>query len=148
MSLSTQKKTPLFLPVLLLLGALAACSNSEDPAKPTAPVGPVGDYMTALPDWDTYSPLGTPAPAAPTDEPADAGTEVVDVEVIDDQGGTSILTDVNYICRETPYRLTENPSDLVMFDPDRPILWPGAMIQGDSYRLKQKRKAGLLPKTK
>ncbi|MBE0564528.1 MAG: thiol-activated cytolysin family protein [Krumholzibacteria bacterium] len=120
-------------PAWAALATLAACSGSDDAAKPGTPVGTVSGYMADLPDWETYSPLLSEEPPTATGEPVDAGTETLDVEVINDDGTTSTLADVNYVCRETPYRLTENPEEIVMFSPDREILWPGALVQGGSY---------------
>ena len=127
------KKLIAWGPVLLALATLTACSSSDDPTQPSTPVGNVSQYMANLPDWETYSPLRAEAPPTAIGEPVDAGTETLDVEVINEDGSTTTLPDVNYICRETPYTLTENPDEIVMFSPDREILWPGAFIQGDSY---------------
>ncbi|MDX2475366.1 MAG: thiol-activated cytolysin family protein, partial [Candidatus Krumholzibacteria bacterium] len=118
---------------LAALLTLAACSNSDDPSKPSTPVGNVTEYMAELPDWETFSPLGAEEPATAIGATEEVGAETLTVEVINEDGSTTTLPEVNYVCRETPYRLTENPDEIVMFSPDREILWPGAFIQGDSY---------------
>jgi hypothetical protein len=124
--------TPLGLGLAALL-TLGACAKSDDPSQPRVPVGDVNTYMAELPDWETFSPLRAEEPATATGSPEEVGAETVTVEVINDDGSTTTLPDVNYVCRETPYRLTENPEEIVMFSPDREILWPGAFIQGNSY---------------
>lgn len=116
------------------LTVLGACSSSDDSTgAPQAPVGNVSTYMKELPAWDEYSPLGAPQPPTAVGSAVDLGVEEMNVEIVKDDGSTEVLPDVKYVCRETPYRLTENPEEIVMFSPDREILWPGAFIQGDSY---------------
>ncbi len=126
-----------YLQTLILIAAavtVAACANSDGPGGTTpTPVGDVATFMAELPAWDEFSPLGAAQPPAATGETTDLGVEELDVEVVREDGTTEILPDVQYVCRETPYRLTENPEEIVMFSPDREILWPGAFIQGNSY---------------
>lgn len=84
----------------------------------------VDGYVQGLPSWQEYSP---PLPAQPptvVGEPTDT-SERVDTTA----GGAQ-----QYFCRTTKFSMTDTPEKIVMFSPDRELLWPGALIQGRSHR--------------
>ena len=39
-----------------------------------------------------------------------------------------------FTCTTTPYRITQNPQEIAIHNPDAAVLWPGALIRGDSRR--------------
>lgn len=125
---------PLFLCLTALL-AVAGCS-SDDPSAPGGggqPVGETNEFFGRMPGWDDYANNGPDELAVPTAEPTELGATEVEVEEILDDGTVAPAETIRYVCRETPYRITTNPDEIVMFSPDESILWPGAFIQGNSY---------------
>lgn len=122
-----------FISSILILTVLLACS--KDPANPDpGDVSNVNGYMTDLPTWDQFSPTEAPQAPMAIGSPDTVGFEMVDVEEIQDDGSIDLIEDVNYVCVETPYNMKDNPERVVMYSPDREILFPGALIQGRSYR--------------
>lgn len=126
------------LTLLLSLTALltvVGCS-SDDPANPgdgNQAVGETNEFFGRMPAWDDYANNGPDVPPVPAGEPTDLGATEVEVEEIQEDGSVAPAENVRYVCRETPYRITTNPEEIVMFSPDESILWPGAFIQGNSY---------------
>ena len=57
----------------------------------------------------------------------------MDVTTLDEDGNPVIAEDVTYTCTSTPYTLADTPEDIVIYDPDRSVLYPGAFVQGKSY---------------
>ena len=133
-----EKAMPSSLAGTMLLSLAMGCSESN-PAGP-APVGTsmeVEEFLTALPSWssftaDVYEP---DQPAAPTGAPPTGlPDEVVELREYDDEGEVIVHPEVTYQCRSTPYSITSNPREIVMYDPDASILWPGGLIQGKSRK--------------
>jgi DNA-binding beta-propeller fold protein YncE len=79
--------------------------------------GGVGSYLSSLPAWPAPKPdFNGPTPGG------DAGS-----------GSTNYLTGTdgkNYKCNSTPYSLTTTPQQIVTFNPNVDVLWPGALLQG------------------
>ncbi len=121
------------VPALAITILLAACSDSAG-TGPGQTSRDVGEYLTSLPGWTAF------APPQPDQAPAAAGPAValaedtVDVRRVEDDGTVSVIPDVVYACTETPYSVTTNPTQIVMYSPDAEILWPGSLIQGRSHR--------------
>lgn len=129
---------PSRLPAIALLAALltAAGCSSDDPAGPGGggqPVGETNEFFASLPGWDDFASNGPDEPAAVTGEAVELGATEVEVAEIREDGTVAPPENIRYVCRETPYRITTNPDEIVMFSPDESILWPGAFIQGNSY---------------
>lgn len=127
------------LPFLTLatVGALAACG--EDPGgvpTPTETPAEVGTYLADLPSWSAYTAdVNAPSqPPEPVGPPVNAGADTVSVQQIEDDGTVTVLPDVVYQCTEQEYNMASNPEELVMYDPDVEILWPGGLIQGRSRK--------------
>ncbi len=122
---------------LATVGLLAACG--EDPGgvpTPTETPAEVGAYLTELPTWSAYTadvngPTQAPTPVGP---PEEAGADTVSVQQIEEDGTVTVLPDVVYQCTEQDYNMASNPEELVMYDPDVEILWPGGLIQGRSRK--------------
>ena len=131
------------LSATLLLLSLAACDSGgpgpdtcPDPANPACggPVdGTVTEYLTGLPSWDAFAPDVPEQQATPTGPPVAEAPVTMDVTTLDDEGNEVISEDVTYSCTSTPYTLAETPEKIVIYDPDRSILYPGAFVQGKSY---------------
>ena len=49
-------------------------------------------------------------------------------------GPTSVTQNATEVCNSTPYSLSSAPKDVVMFNADPQIMWPGALIVGTSYQ--------------
>ncbi|MEX2472680.1 MAG: FG-GAP-like repeat-containing protein, partial [Gemmatimonadota bacterium] len=131
------------LGALLLLTVPTACSESD----PTGPDGggdgvtdqSVTDYLQDLGSWAAFSPPLPDQPATPAGEETELPPDTLNVpKIVEDDGGESarveVVPNVVYQCTETPYTLTDNPERIVMYNPDRSILWPGSLIQGKSHR--------------
>lgn len=128
-----QKRMHLTTRLSMLVVLLAGCQPSADRAQ-------VEDYLRGLPDWDTFSPPLPDQSPTPIGDPVEF-IEVVDVvefsdEDADNDGAvdTTILEDVEYNCVSTPHTMTATPENIVMYSPDVELLWPGALIQGQSHR--------------
>ena len=136
---------------LLLLSApivtvlLASCGTDSitnpncatDPSVCPPSADTVAQYLGGLPSWrafaqpDTVSrnELNVAGDTLPIQE------QFVDsVPVFGTNGLDSILTNVRYVCQSKPYSISDTPDQLVMYDPNRSILYAGAMIQGASHK--------------
>jgi len=122
--------------VLALSGACSSSTNTTGPNGGTS--SDVNAYLAdSLPSWATYTAdVNKPdSPPAPTGAPADTTTTVdSSVSQVQDDGSVTVVPDVTYRCVSTPYTLTSNPQQIVMYSPDVDILYPGALIQGKSRK--------------
>lgn len=117
------------------------------------------EVMTKLNDdfaeeWSDFSPPLDNQEAAPekdengNDIPSDLSEQILDVEMItdevddkgtpddktDDEAIVELFEDVTYVCTETKYNITQNPSKMVMYAADDQVMWPGALLQGGPLR--------------
>lgn len=115
----------------LLLALLVACSEKKSATGPTEE--DLGTYFQDLPSWSEFSPLGEPVAPTPTGAAQQLPDTVLDLYQIS-SAGVDTTHDVTYSCVSVPYTMSDNPQKIVMYSPDREILWPGALIQGKSYR--------------
>jgi len=95
--------------------------------------GTVGEYLGDLPSWDAFKPDVPEQAPTPTGAPVSEAPVTMDVTTLDDDGNPVIAEDVTYSCTSTPYTLADTPEDIVIYDPDRSVLYPGAFVQGKSY---------------
>ena len=120
----------------LITSALAlAMACSSEPAGPEDPADPpdledVNAYLQSVSSWPDPP---DSIPPEPTDSSRTSRTTVDSVKVVDDVGGVSWNEDVEYVCTTTPYSFSKTPEKIVMFSPDRDILFPGALLQGKSH---------------
>lgn len=139
-------RTPnVLLACLGLLALIPACRDADpvgsaDTEEPDESGGEqpadVTEYLQTLPPWAEFAPpLPSQAPTAlPGSEPIETEETVEQVTVIDDEGKTQILDSVTYECTEQPYSMAGNPEQMVMLDPNRDVIYPGAFIQGRTHR--------------
>ncbi len=127
------KKSYIYLAIALFLFA-GACK--EDPTTPeTASTEDVSNYLESLPSWEQFSPPGEAKDPTPVDGSLqDLGYDTLDVDMIDDDGTIIPIENVVYHCQSERYTVQDNPAKIVMYNPDTDVLWPGALIQGKSYR--------------
>ncbi|MEM6929222.1 MAG: hypothetical protein AAF602_19945, partial [Myxococcota bacterium] len=135
------------LPLLLALActgettSTSTPSSSEPTSQGTAP-NTVEARLAALPSWTEFSPpLDDVAPqpiegaSAITFEEEGTHEQILDEDTDGDgYAETDVIGDVVYRCTEVPYTMTDTPNDIVMFNPDSELLWPGALLQGKSHR--------------
>ncbi|MEN0060842.1 MAG: thiol-activated cytolysin family protein [Myxococcota bacterium] len=88
----------------LLVFALLGCNNAN------VSIEDAGAYLNQLPDF----------PEAP--EPFDRATEAAEFEYEETQ-----------VCSTTTYSIGDAPEEVVMFNADPQVFWPGALLEGDSY---------------
>jgi hypothetical protein len=114
--------------------SVVACGSGDDAPPPPPPDQSVGNYLQALPSWEQFS----PPLAEPQDTKVDTVTESerLDFPVKDDDGKVIGVRSEQYSCTTTTYDLESTPEKIVMFSPDREVLWPGALIQGSSHKAK------------
>lgn len=118
-------------PVLVLGLALAGCSKDDGLVEPPPEEAPALDQ---LPNWGDYSPLEESQPPTQSGEPEVLPEVTMDVETVNDSGQVVVQEDVTFACTVTPYTMKDNPDKLVMYEPDRDVLWAGGLIQGKSHR--------------
>lgn len=125
---------------------MASCGGSDETVyvtvpqqttptpSPTPSTDGVGAYLQGLPKWEQFSPETAPVPETKIGNPT-TKPELVDVPIKDPQTGTIIgYRPEQYTCTTTKYSVTTTPEKIVMFSPDRELVWPGALIQGRSHR--------------
>ena len=113
---------------------IVALSCTSDPTGPGTAPPAVGEYLASLPSWATFSPAQPDLAAAPSGASVALPEDTVDVNRVEEDGSVSIIPDVVYACTTTPYSIRTNPTQIVMYSPDKEILWPGSLIQGKSHR--------------
>lgn len=122
----------------LILFTISACK--KDPDTPDPDPDPIEEgttaaaYFQTLPSWDAFAQNEPVMSAAPTGEAPTEVEETLDVPMIQEDGSLDTLYNVTYTCQQTPYTLTDDPEQIVMYSPDVEILWPGALIQGKSHK--------------
>ncbi len=96
----------------------------------------IAGYLQELPTWAEFAP---PLPAQeplpiPGAEPVQTVEVVEGVATINEDGEVEVLGDVTYECTEQPYSMAANPGAIVLSDPNRDVIYPGAFIQGRTHR--------------
>lgn len=94
----------------------------------------MGGYLGGLPSWTDYAPALEEQPPEQTGPPSAATAEAADVTIYNDNGTTSVKTNVAFTCTTTPYSFTKTPDQLVSYSPSAGALWAGALVQGKTYR--------------
>ncbi len=119
---------------LLLLNIFSSCKKENIGPEPMPEGTTPEEFFRSLPSWDDFADNPPEAAPAPTGEAGSEVSQTVDVPQIQEDGSIDTLYNVTYTCQQTPYSLTENPEQIVMYSPDAEILWPGALIQGASHK--------------
>jgi thiol-activated cytolysin/VCBS repeat protein len=101
---------------LLMLTPACAKDGGTDPGP--EPPADVNGYVATLGTWEEFS------PPLPTSNEATGAEQTIE----------QVVDAVTYVCSETPYSVTDTPTDLVMYEPNASIMWVGNLIQGASYR--------------
>lgn len=109
---------------------LVGCGGSDEEDTPGASQLAVGQYLQALPSWEQFSP--TQPDEAPGPKPGTIPAR--STERIDRLLPGGVIESQQYACLTTTFSMKSTPEKLVMFSPDRELLWPGALIQGKSHR--------------
>ncbi len=131
----TRPWMPRLVAATFVLAALA-CGGSSDS---TGPGGgkTAAEFLSGLPSWDQYSPPGvvTDSTVDSTRTPTSVRDTVASVTTVDTNGVVTTRSNVAYACTDVPYTLSKNPQQIVIYNPDQDILFPGALIQGKSHVL-------------
>jgi len=117
-------------PVLLFI----SCSDNGTSVEEPQNVEQVGDFLESLPSWNQFAPPESTQPPTPAGDAVSQEDVTMDVEIVNEEGGTDLLENVTYSCQDQPYTLTDNPQQIAMYSPDREILYAGGLIQGKSHR--------------
>jgi Thiol-activated cytolysin len=94
-------------------------AGTTEPTDASAVSSAVSKYLSDLPGW--------PAPDPDSNEPV-AGA---------DAGAPNYVTGtdgIEYACTTSEWSLTSTPTQIVTFNPNVDVLWPGALLQGKPYR--------------
>lgn len=121
----------------LLLGAFLLFVSCGDPAEPPVDPDPPADmaaYLATLPTWDVFSPRLEDKDPEPVGDPVELPPDTLDVQSIKGDGTVETLRNQVYVCTETPYSMTQNPREIVMYSPNVGILWAGGLLQGKSHK--------------
>ncbi|MGH7269372.1 MAG: thiol-activated cytolysin family protein, partial [Polyangiaceae bacterium] len=113
----------------IAFAGLAACGGGSNGAGPSDAQGPSTADAGSLDDGEGLSAYLQSLPAWPDASP--------DADVpAGDAGTASVLSSDNksYACTRTPYSLTTTPQQIVTFDPNVDVLWPGALLQGKALQ--------------
>jgi hypothetical protein len=120
---------------------LASCGGDGDNSEPVTPPGPTptqetpGAYLQSLPTWEEYSPPVAPEPPTKVGDSVQTQETIDNVAVVDPVSQAVIgYRSEQYNCTSTKFDMATTPEKLVMFSPDREVLWPGSLIQGKSHR--------------
>lgn len=132
------------LVALLLLGGCGSEDSATAPSCATDPsLCPPGEgpgveaFLQSLPSWQSFA---NPDTVFRNEVVAEADTlpaveTVVDsVPVFDDTGVSRWDTEVRYVCQARPFTISDAPERIIMFDPNRSILYAGALLQGRSRK--------------
>lgn len=119
----------------VLTAVLTACGASEDSAGPGGTES-VDTYLSTLPSWAQFAPQGVEIDSTvdSTRAVVQSADTVATVTSVDTLGNVVTRQNVAYSCTSVPYTLAKNPRDIVLYNPDVDILWPGALIQGKSHK--------------
>lgn len=109
--------------------ALTSCGGGGDSSPSSSSEAGVASYLQALPSWSEFSP-----PLADADPAPVATAPVKSTERIDSVDANGVFSSKQYACTTREFSMTSTPEKIVMFSPDRELLWPGALIQGRSHR--------------
>ncbi|MBL8341659.1 MAG: thiol-activated cytolysin family protein, partial [Rubrivivax sp.] len=92
-------------------------------------------YLQELPTWAQYSPPAQSVTPTTTGKTSDSTETIENVPVIDPvtQAVVGYRTEA-YNCTTAEFTMTDTPEKIVMFSPDREVLWPGGLLQGKSHR--------------
>ena len=122
---------------MALTGMLAACGGGEEGTGPGGGGPTAGEFLAGLPSWDQFAPPGveTDSLVDSTRTPTALRDTVTSVTTVDTAGVVTTRANVVYACTDVPYTLSKNPQQLVIYNPDQDILFPGALIQGKSHKL-------------
>jgi len=100
--------------------SLVSCGGGGSSGEEASPPKATGAYFTQLPKWSQFSPpLQAQAPTVVSAQPVPS-TERIGLD--------------QYSCLSRRFSVASTPDKIVMFSPDRELLWPGAMLQGRSHR--------------
>ena len=114
---------------------IAGCNSEKSTGLHQSSVTQVNQYLDSLPSWAQFSPTLPDQDPTPTGAaPALSYDTVASVTTIDSAGNTATHANVPYVCEATPYSVEKTPQDIVMYSPNAAILYPGAFIQGKSYK--------------
>ncbi|MEM7375683.1 MAG: thiol-activated cytolysin family protein [Bacteroidota bacterium] len=123
-----------------VLFAISSCKKDPDTPEPEPDMPPIevgttaAEYFQTLPSWEAFAQNQSVSGPMPTGGAPTEVSETLDVPQIQEDGSIDTLYNVTYTCQQTPYTLTDNPEQIVMYSPDVEILWPGALIQGKSHK--------------
>jgi len=125
--------------MFLATTALLACSS--EPTAPTTPTTPTDeacaspDALGACPSWSTFAPPLADKGPAPTAEAPTIAEEAATLERFDEDTGDLVdLGAVTFVCTTQEYDFVNNPDRALSFNIDETVIWPGALIQGQSHR--------------
>lgn len=118
----------------LILLSLGACKKDPIIITPPIDTSSIPEFFNGLPSWEEFADNPPVAAAAPTGAAPTALSQTLDVPTIQDDGSIDTLYNVTYDCQQTPYSLSEDPQQIVMYSPDLEILWPGGLIQGRTHK--------------
>ncbi len=124
---------------LTLVALLSVGCDGDDGTNPIVDPGPdsTKQYIDNLPTWSAFA---APDTVLRNNLVAEEDTlplveAIVDsVPVYDSTGVAGVMTDVRYVCQERPFTISDAPEKIVMFSPNRSILYAGALIQGRSKK--------------
>lgn len=123
-----------------------AATCESDPSLCAPGTNNTAAYIEDLPSWEEFAHPDTAFKnelLADTDTMPLTETILDSVPVFSEEGLDSMVSDVRYVCQARPYTISDAPERVVMFDPNRSILYAGALIQGKS----RKELGSLLPLT-
>ncbi len=133
----------LMLARLAVAAVLAACGKDGGPPSGPVPSDDVNAYLVSVSGW--------PAPEAEMEATPDSTAPAETIEMVDsvrtfrDDGSVALDLNVDYVCTDTRYNIRQNPDKIVMFSPDRDILFAGSLLQGKSHREGRGGPGSLLP---
>ncbi|HEU4733786.1 MAG TPA: thiol-activated cytolysin family protein [Kofleriaceae bacterium] len=123
------------LAAMFVLPLLASCDGGGG-GKETPDQQATSNFFQQVPNWADYSPPVPDRAPGRVGDPVQTN-ETVEVPIMGEQDGKKVIIGhrtEDYGCKSTKFSMTETPEKIVMFSPDRELLWPGSLIQGKSHR--------------
>ncbi len=111
-------------------GASGGTPTTEAAGASTNPE--LDGFVRDVTDWEAISPSGVELGRRALEEPVEGDPVELEVEITDEDGGTSIERRA-FVCTTQTHSLSTNPREVVLADGTAGMIWPGALVDGAAH---------------